>query len=55
LLGELAVLGKKAVARMDGVDVRNFCGANDPISPHIAINAFWAAYANGLVGELDMQ
>ena len=55
LLGELAVFGKKAVSRMDGVDVGDFGRADDAIGAQVAVGALGAADADGLVGQLHVE
>ncbi len=55
LLGELAVLGKEAVARVDGIDVCDLGRTDDAICPHVAVSTSGTTNTNGLIGELNMK
>jgi hypothetical protein len=54
-LREVGVLAQKAVAGMDGVDVRDFRGADDGGNVQIAARALGRPDANGFVGEAHVQ
>src|SRR5437773_9578137 len=54
-LYEMRVLGKKPVARMNGVDIADLGGAHDPIDPQITFQAEGRADADRFIGKLNVQ
>jgi hypothetical protein len=50
LFGEIRVFGKESISRVDSIDVRYFCGADDSIGSEVALGALRATYADGFVG-----
>jgi hypothetical protein len=48
-LGEMGVLGKKTIARMNRLHVANFGGADDPIDLQVAFAGLGRSHAIGLV------
>ena len=54
-LGEAGVLAQEAVARMDGVHVGDFRGADDGGDVQVAAGALGRADADGLVGETHVR
>lgn len=53
--GEVGVFGEESVARMDGVDVSNFGGADEAVDSEIAFERGRLADANGFVGHLGVH
>ena len=53
--GEIGVLAQEAIARMDGIHVGDFGGADDGGNIQIAARALGRSDADGLVGEPRMQ
>ena len=53
--GEVRVLGKKSVARMNRVHVRDFRRADDPVNPQVTFRSRGFADADRLVRELDVH
>ena len=54
-LREVGILGQKSIAGVDGIGVRDFCGADDAVDFEVALGAYGGADANGFVGELHME
>src|SRR5262249_18448808 len=54
-LGKIGIFGKEAVARMDGVHIRDFRRADHVWDVQIALTAARRADAHSLVGKPDMQ
>jgi hypothetical protein len=55
LLGELGVLRKKPVARVNRVHIRDLSRADDSISPQVAVGAFRTTDTDSLVRQLHVQ
>src|SRR5690606_13535795 len=55
LLGEIGVFGEEAVAGVDGVDVGDFGGADDPVGFQITGGGGGRADADGFIGQLHGQ
>ena len=53
-LGEMGVLGQKAVARMDRLDVADLGRADDAVDLQIAVGGLGRADAIGLVGQVEV-
>ena len=53
--GEVGVFGEESVARMDGVDVGNFGGADEAVDSEVAFERGRFADANGFVGHLGVH
>ena len=53
--GEVGVFGEESVARMNGVDVGNFGGADEAVDSEVAFKRGGFADANGFVGHLGVH
>ena len=54
-LGEVGIFAEETVAWMNGIDIADFCGADDAIDFQIGLGAGGWADADGFVGELDVE
>src|SRR6267142_5210639 len=54
-LGEICVFAQEPVARMDGINVRNFCGANHLWDIQITLAAAGRADAHRFIGKTNVE
>jgi hypothetical protein len=51
----MGVFGQEAVTWMDGVDIGDFGGTDDPVDPEVAFIRRGFADANGFIGQLNVH
>lgn len=54
-VGEVGILAQKSIARMNCIDIGDFCRTDDPINSQVAIVARTFSDTDGFVGHLDMH